>query len=64
MDVLSDPVFEKAAEWSEGLEQPMRSADAMRVAGRLSRVLRSIASVAVGTYREEELRQDREIAVG
>lgn len=62
VDILSDLVFDRAAEWTEEIQEGAGGAEAWRAAARLSAVFRSIASVAVGTYREEELRQDQELA--
>ncbi len=61
-DILSDLVFDRAADWADKLESPLSGREAMCAAAHISRVLRSVASIAVGTYREEEVRQDQELA--
>ena len=61
-DALADLVFEAAAEWAEGLGEEVGGGEAMRAARSLASVLQQIATVAVGTYREEELRQAQELS--
>ena len=61
-DLLGDLVFERVLEWSREQGDEVETAEAVRIAGRLSKALRKVSAVAVGTYREEELRHRRTLA--
>jgi signal transduction histidine kinase len=62
IDVLGDLVSERIANWVDEMEDPLTPQDAIGATARICKVLRTVLGVAVGTYREEELRQDRELA--
>lgn len=61
-EVLGDLVFEWTADWVDQMDDAPPAGAAVRVAARLASALRQITTVAVGTYREEELRHEQELS--
>lgn len=61
-EILSDIVFARVAEWTEELSSAPPAAEVARCCGRITLGLGKVGAIAVGTYREEELRQRAELA--